>query len=448
MNIFIAGGGRVGFHLARLLSASKQEVSVIESDPDQLEQIDYALDVSTAMGDGASALLMQSLGVSGADLFVASMGSDETNLISAAMAKGLGAKQVVARVDKPMYIEANILYESVLGIDYILSPDSLAALEIANYIEHPGILFSENLGRGLVQICQLRVDQSPMTGGKTLKDVVPPGSGVLVGMINRAGASIIPHGDAVIEKGDHITLVGQHDKMAAIQRLFLANAPKPSRVAIMGGNTLGFLLAQAIEGKMKSLKIFERREDRCDFLSTRLERTKIISRDASTRVSLEQEHLDNTDVFVAATGDDERNIMSAVLAKEVGARKVVAVVHHPDFAPLVARLGIDHAITPRACVANRVLRIVHQGQVTSLTVLGEGQIEVAEIEVGSASPVLEQPIKDWKSKFPRGALIATVLRGDKVFVPSGNDQVLAGDSVVLIASSESLELARKLLQKH
>ena len=447
MNVVIAGGGRVGFHLAQLLSTARQDVTVIESDPDRVEQIDYHLDVSTVTGDASSAMLLQMNNVSAADLFVASMGDDETNLIAAAMAKGLGAKQTVARVDNPMYIESNILYESVLGVDYILSPDALTALDIAHYIEHQGVLASEDFGRGLIQMRHIQVSHSPTRDGKTLKDVIPPGTGVLLGIINRNGTSIIPHGDSVIEDRDHVTLIGHREKIDPIQSLFLDKEARPKRVAIMGGGMIGLRLARALEDSMKSVKIFERREDRCTPLAAQLPKTKVVCRDATSRVALTQENLDKADVFVAATNDDERNIMAAVLAKEVGARSVVAVIHQPDFAPIVSRLGIDYAITPRACVANRIFRLLHPEGVTALAVLGEGQVEVIEFDVADASPLLGKKISDSRSKFPRGALIATILRGEKVIVPSGEDEIHAGDSLILIASGDTLEDARRLFQK-
>jgi trk system potassium uptake protein len=445
MKIFIAGGGRVGFHLARLLSAEHQDVTVIEAIAEQREQIDFALDVSTAQGDASSVMLLQSLGVSGADLFVASMGRDEVNLIAAATAKGLGARKVVARVDNPMYIESNILYETVLGIDYIVSPDALAALEIANYIEHHGVLAVEDFGRGLIQMRQIRVTRTPTINGKTLKDVIPSGSGVLVGLIDRAGQTIIPHGDTVVQQGDHATLVGHKDKISTFQRLFQDEEAKARRVAIMGGSTLGMRLALALEGKVKTIKVFERREDRSDLLATKLTKAKVVCRDATSRSALEQEHVDTVDVFVAATNDDERNIMASVLAKEVGAKTSVAVVHQPDFAPLVERLGIDLAVTPRSCVANRIIKLVHQKNVTSLAVLGEGQVEVLEFAIGEGSPALGKRLKDFT--LPRGALITTILRGERVFVPGGNDEIHAGDSVILLAAADSLDAARKQLQR-
>lgn len=446
MNIFIAGGGRVGFHLARLLSAERQDVTVIESDASRLEEIDYALDVSSVAGDGTSVLLQQSLGVSESRLFVASMGNDEMNLIAAATAKGLGAKQVVARVDNPLYIESHMLYESVLSVDYILSPDALAALEIATYIENPGIIASENFGRGLVQMRQLRVSKTPTEPGKALKDLIPPGTGVLLGVISRNGDSFIPHGDSVVEEGDQVTLIGHREKLGEIQQLFMDVETGPRKVAIMGGGKIGLHLAQALEGKMKSVKLFEKRADRANELATRLKKGKVVCRDAVSRASLEQEHISGFDVFVAATGDDERNILACVLAKEIGARETVAIIHQPDFAQLVDRLDIDLAVTPRTAIANRILKLVHQRDVSSLAVLGEGQVEIVEFPAKEDAAITEKPLRELKSKLPRGALIAAIMREKRVIVPSGGDEIRAGDQVIVIATSASLDAMRKLFE--
>lgn len=447
MNIVVAGGGRVGFHLARLLSGEHQNVTVIESDTDRLEQIDYSLDVSTVRGDGASVMLLQSINIGATDLFVASMGNDEKNLIAAATAKGLGVKQVVARVDSPMYIDSNILYETILGVDYIMSPDALAAREIAGYIEHPGILATESFGRGLVQMRKIQVETTPTVGGKTLKDVIQPGRNVLVGVIERDGKPIIPRGDAVIQPGDVITLIGHKDKIPAVQKMFIPEETVSLSVAIMGGSTIGLRVAQALENKMKSIKLFERREDRSNELAAILRKAKVVRRDATSRVGLEQEHIDKVDVFVAATNDDERNIMACVLAKEVGAKAVLCIVQQPDFAPLVERLGIDLAVTPRACIANGILKLAHKGQLTSISVIAEGQAEILEFPVSETSPLLDRKLREVSSRVPRGALIATIIRGDKVIVPSGEDMITAGDSVIVIAAYEVIDAVRKLLAK-
>ncbi|GMU94296.1 MAG: hypothetical protein AMXMBFR4_33540 [Candidatus Hydrogenedentota bacterium] len=444
MNVFIAGGGRVGYHLARLLSLEKHDVTVIESDSNRAEQVDYSLDVSTVEGNACSVLLMTELGVSSADLFVSVTGSDEINLIAASTAKGLGARQVVARVDDPTYVESHILYETALSIDYILSPEALTALEIAKYIESPGLMSSEDFGRGLVQMRQMRVAKSPIAAGKTLKDVRFP-EGTLIGAITRKGRAEIANGDSRIDPGDVVTIVGERDKIDAIQAMFQQDGPKPEKIVIMGGSSIGLHLARTLEEERLSIKIIDWNLSRCNELAALLKKAKVVCRDATTRVALEQEHVDRADVFVACTSDDERNIMASVLAKEVGASLTITVVHQPDFAPLVRKLGIDHAVTPRASIANRILKLVHQHTVSSMAVLEEGDIEVIEMSVNGESRIAGQPLKE--VKFPKGALVAGILRGDKVMVPKGDAVIRNGDSIVVIASAELLEPVQKLFAK-
>lgn len=444
MNIVIAGGGRVGFHLARLLCAENHDVTVIEQDPQQLEQVDYTLDVSTVLGNAASAMLLQKAGVAAADLFVALSGVDEVNLVAATTAKGLGAKTVVVRVQNPVYIESSILYETILGVDYILSPDALTATELSRYIEDPGVLTTEEFGQGRVRMRHIRVTKSPTTSGKTLKDVPIP-DGVLLGLIVRHGEIMIPHGDSTIEPGDVLTVVGEREITTGVKELFQGADTETEKVVIMGGNSVGLHLAQHLEKNVRSVKLFDWNLSRCHELAGKLKKTKVVCRDATSRLALEQEHVKGADFFISTTRDDARNILASVLAKEVGARQSLAVVHQYDFAPLVGKLGIDHAVTPRACLANRILRLVHAGGASSLSVLEEGQIEILELTVAHDAPVAGRRIAD--IKFPEGALIATILRGDDVVVPKGDDTILGGDSVVVISRARILETVKKIFHR-
>ncbi len=446
MNIFIAGSGRVGFHLARLLSRENHDVTVIESEPAQLETVDYALDVSTVLGNAASIMTLKSLNVGESDLFVATTGSDEVNLIATAAAKALGAKQVVARVNEALYVESSILYESTLNIDFVLSPEALTALDIAGFIQTPGLVASEDFGRGLVRMRQVRVTETPTVDGKTLKDVCPPGSGVLLGVIFRGDSILIPHGDTVVENGDMVTLIGHSKQIAAVERLFRVTEDRLRNVAIMGGTSIGVHLAQAIEGRQRSVKLFDRDMNRCRELAGILHRTSVVCRDMTSRADLEEEGLSGVDVFVAATRDDERNIVASMLAREIGAAQTIPVVHQPDFVPLVWKLGIDHAVTPRASFSNRILKLVHQGKGTSVIVLEEGRVEVVEITVGPRSALAGKCLRDARGRFPRQALVATIQRGDDVIVPGGDDEVRAGDSVVVVTTAESVEAVRKLFR--
>ena len=441
MNIYIAGGGRVGFHLARLLSMEGHDVTVIETDQNQIEHIDYSLDVGTLRGNATDVVVLKRANVGAADLFLAVTGEDEVNLIAATTAKGLGAKRVVARVHDAIYSESDILYETILGIDYLLSPQALTAHEIATYIEHPGMVATESFGRGLLQMRQVRVSRTPLAPGQTLKDMALP-HGVLIGVISRNGTLEIPHGGSTLREHDLVTLVGQKDKMQQVQSLFQAVEIRLNKVVIMGGSSIGLHLAKVLENRGKAVKLFDWNAQKCTELAAELKKTKVVCRDATSRLALEQEHVDGADIFVSVTHDDERNIMASVLAKEVGTKETLAVVHQPDFAPLVTKLGIDHAVTPRASFANRILKLANQERVSSLAILEEGQIEVIEFRVDDKSMLAGKRLMD--VRFPRECLVASILRGDEVIVPRGEDQIMAGDLVIVISAARSLEAVRKL----
>jgi trk system potassium uptake protein len=443
MNIFIAGGGRVGYQLARLLAKDNHNVTVIEADQNQVDHIDYSLDVSTVTGRSQDVLLLQQLGVSDADLFIASTGVDEVNLISATTAKGLGAKTVVARVENRMYNESDILYETIMGIDYIISPQALTAHETVNYIQNPGMIGTESFGRGRVQMLQIQVTKAPHGPDESIKDIPLP-DGVLIGVISRDGVANIPYGGSKIREKDTVMLLGEKDSIKNAKRIFQGLEVRNQNVVIMGGSRTGLNLAQILEKDGHNVTLMEWSMPRCNELASELRKTKVVCRDATSRISLEQENVNNTDIFVSATHDDERNIMASVLAKEVGAKRTVAIVHQPDFAPLVRKLGIDHAVTPRSCIANRILKLTSQALSHSIAMLEDGQIEVLEFVLKDEHPLLNTPLKD--IKFPKRSLVGSILRDEKVIIPSGDDSFEPGDIVILIVNEKSIESIRKLFQ--
>ena len=440
MNIFIAGGGRVGFQLARLLTIDNHDVTVIEMDQNVVDHIDYSLDVSTATGLSQDVLLLQQLGVNDADLFIATTGVDEINLIAATTAKGLGAKTVVARVENRIYNESDILYETIMGIDYIISPQALTAHETVNYIQNPGMIGTESFGHGRVQMLQIQVTKAPHGPEESLQDIPLP-DGVLIGVITRDGEAQIPHGGTQIQENDTVMLLGEKEAIKNAKRLFQGVEVRNQNVVIMGGSRTGLNLAQFLEKDDHNVTLLEWNMSRCNELAAELKKTKVVCRDGTSRMALEQEHIDKTDIFVTATHDDERNILASVLAKEVGAKRTIAIVHQPDFAPLVRKLGIDHAVTPRSCIANRIMKLTSQAHSQSLAMLEDGQIEVLEFKLKEDHSLLNIPIAE--IKFPKRSLIGSILRDDTVIIPTGTDSFQAGDSVIVIVNEKSNDTIRK-----
>lgn len=449
MNVFIIGGGRIGFHLAQSLSAEEYDVTVIESNPEYQEQLDLQLDAQVVLGDGSSALFLQSLQIEEADLVVACTGNDEINLIAAAAAKGLGAKQVVARVEKTTLVEESFLYEGFLNIDYMLSPDALVAQEIVNYIIYPGVLAAEDFGRGRILLRQVQVSANALAANHVLSEILPPGSGVLVGVLDRNGQTTIPHGSDKILPGDKVTLLGKREQINDALQKFQGHDLRFQRIAVMGGGAIGRRIAHSLEGKVDVLKLFERLPEKAARLATgfRSPQIHVINRDATSRNNLEQEQVNQFDLFIATTEDDERNIIAGVLAREVGVKMSAVVVHHPDFAPLLVKLGIDMAVTPRNVVANSILKLLHQQTVTASAILGEGKVEVAELNVHESSSAANKTLKELSQLLPKTSLITTIIHGDKTFVPSGDDTIHGGDSVVIITMAETMNDVRQLFRR-
>ncbi len=448
MNIFIMGGGRVGSHLAELLSEEQYDVTVIEQDPTTQEKLDLALNARVVLGDGASALLLQSLQVEEADLFVACTGSDETNLIAAAAAKNLGAHQVLARVEKKVFVEESYLYEGILNIDYLLSPDALVAQEIVNFILYPGILASEEFARGKIHLRQVQVHDNTPAANKLLRDILPPGSGVLVGVLEHNGTIYIPDGSNRVAPGDKVTLIGERKLIQNALLKFQGKEPQMQHVVIMGGGGIGRWIAHSLEGKIEAVRLFELNPEKARSIAEgfRHKNIQVTNRDATSKDNLEQEHVKEFDLFVATTEDDERNIIAGVLGRDVGIAMSAVVVHHPDFKKIVERLGITMAVTPRTVISNSIIRILRQQSVSTSSILREGDVEVLEIALGKESRIIGKKLYELTGLLPHHVIIATIMRNEQAFVPGGDATVESGDSLVVIAKANTITEIRRVLQ--
>ncbi|HOC69911.1 MAG TPA: Trk system potassium transporter TrkA [Candidatus Hydrogenedentes bacterium] len=448
MNIFIMGGGRVGSHIAQMLSEEEYDITVIEKNPDDQERLDLSLNARIVLGDGTSALLMQSLDVGEADLFIACTGNDESNLIAAAAAKGLGARQVLARVEKPIFVEESVLFEGFLNIDYMLSPDALVAQEIVNYIVYPGVLAAEDFAQNKIQLRQVQVSANASAANHPLSDTLPPGGGVLVGVLERDNIITIPHGSDHVLPGDKVTLIGKRESMQKAIQTFQGEEPRMQHIAIMGGGGIGRWIAHSLEGKVESVKLFEVDLAKAERIASGFRKGNIhvIHRDATSKSDLEQEHINDFDLFVATTEDDERNMIAGVLAQAVGSKMSAVVMHHPDFAPLAEKLGIHMTVTPRDVLSNSILKILRQQSISTSSILREGDAEVLEITLGKTSQALGKKIKDMRHLLPRGLIITTIIRGDLAYVPGGEDMLESGDSIVIIAMANAIIEAQRLFQ--
>jgi trk system potassium uptake protein TrkA len=254
---------------------------------------------------------------------------------------------------------------------------------------------------------------------------------------------IVPRGDDELQVGDSAYVIGKTESMKSIEKLFGLEIPPTQRVVIMGGGEVGFQTAQMLKRSHLDVRIIEKDAGRCAHLSEYLEGVTVLHGDG-TQLSLLREELSGIDLFVGVSGDDEVNILSALLAKELGASKSVVLVNKPDYAAVYERLGVDKAISERLLTANAILRFLHRGDVVSVAVLESGKAEVLEIIVGPKSRVLEKNLSE--ARLPKGSLVGAIVRGEEVIIPGGDDVLQCGDSVIIFVLPEVVDKVEKLLR--
>ncbi len=431
MNIFIMGAGQVGTHLARILTEEGHDVTVVEINPEKVRNLDFALDVRVVEGSGTSSVLLRELGVDRCDLFVSTSGHDEANLVAASLAKKLGARKTVARIGQHSYYDDALELASAFHVDRILSPQELTARQAVSYLEHPGLVTLDDFAGGLVHAFSFQIDESPWLD-KPISQIQLP-EHTLIGLIMRGNDTIIPRGDDQIRRGDLVTFVGKSHKILAFEDLLKKKLARPNTVTIAGASSVGLFIAQKLEKHRFSVKLVERDIGRCEEASRLLARTEVINSDATSMESLKADGLLNSSVFIAATDKDDRNILAALLGKELGIAHCLAVVRQPDFTVLTGRLGVDHTLIPRAIFSAHILDMTLSPECLARSVLEKEQAEIMEFVVRDGARISGQLLAT--AGFPRGSLMAAIVRQNKVFIHTGKDSILPRDRVVMIARS-------------
>ena len=432
MKIIIIGAGKVGFSLAQRLSSEKHDIVVIEKDSERKEIIDKYLDVMTIRGNGASPRVLEAAGVRTSDLLIAVTDLDEVNMIACMIAKKYGAKKTIARIRDSEYAEGSFeFFSSNIGIDYIINPELVTAVEISKVLKVPAALGVEDYANGKVQLVELRVDPNSKIVGQTLKEAEFPPS-VLIAAILRNDKIIIPKGDDILAKGDIVFLLGQTESMEKAEEIIGTALPPVKRVMILGGGRTGLYLAKILESYDMDIELIESDLEQCEYLSSELEKTLVLHGDGSDLDLLYEESAGDADAFIALTNDDKTNFLIALLAKELGAKKTIVQVKRSDYIPILERVaGIDVSISPRIITAAFILKLVRRGDVVSVSLLESDKAEALELEIKNPAPYLDIPL--YKVHFPNDTLVGAIVRGEKVIIPNGQDVLKLGDKVVVFA---------------
>ena len=434
MNVVVLGAGTVGRTVAELLCGRGVNVCVVDEQADVLRRVEEQLDVQTVCGSAFDVAKLFQAGIQLADLCLAVTSKDEVNLVSASIAREMGASRCVARVFNPIFGDNSTFdYQRHFNIDRLISLERLTALELAKHIRSSSILAVENFVRGGVEVQGIHVGQKARAVGVPLRELQMP-STVRVGLINTGHQSIIPGATDCVQGGDHVTLIGAHGDLEKVAARFEDRSSEKTWVVIAGGGEIGLNLARLLERTTCRVTILENDAERCDFIAERLPNATVLHADVKVRADLEEARVGKADVFVACTARDEENIVCGVEAKELGCRRLLTIVRSPDYANVLERLGIDVAVSPREAMARQIVGLVARGPVRERSPIAGDAAEVWEVEVLKNVPATQAALRDLALP---NCLVAAIEREKHVKVPTADDRLQPGDTAVLLVHKDA-----------
>jgi trk system potassium uptake protein TrkA len=436
MRIIVVGAGEVGTFVAERLSRERHDVVVVDVDRDRLDYVESRLDVAVLEGSGVSAAVLEAAGIESAGLLLAVTSVDEVNLVCCMSVPGRRDLVKVARVSNPdFYREGTPMRPGRFGVDVLINPERELALETFRLLQSTAATDLAVFADGAVQILGLGIADGAPAAGRSLRELGSGAAGrsLLAVALERAGETIIPGGDTVLEAGDHIYAVAPAGEIPRALEI-CGHAPSRLRRVLMTGHSLeAFYLARLLEQHGVQGILLVEDPDRARDLAERLDRTLILQGDATDVELLEFEGAAEADAFVALGEQDEVNIISSLVARGLGVRQIVALVNRSDYLALARRLGLEAAVSPRLSAANALLRYVRRGSVNRVAVVKDLDAEVISFEVGPRSPLVDVPLAE--AGFPADAILAAIVRGTEVVVPRGSAALRTGDEAIVFALS-------------
>jgi len=448
MSIIIIGAGEVGYNVARRLSRERENIVVIDKDDEKIKRVSETLDVNAIHGSGSSMAVLRKAGIEKAEIVVAATDSDEVNMVSCLVA---GVQAIVpikiARIRDSEYASnIRILGEDRLDIDLVINTDQEMVASIMRILETPGALDVVDFASERIRMASVFVEEDNTIIGKKMMDIrtLYPDLRVIIAAIYRDNHVIIPTGKDKIIKGDLLFFIGEPATISTLLApLNCYHNSVLKRVMIFGGDNVGLNLAKILEKKGIHPKIIEPSEERCAFLASELDKTVVLKGDFTSQELLEEENISEMDAFVAVTPDEEKNILISLLAKRMGARRVVASINRTAYLPLVYQIGVDVAISPSLIAVNKILQHIRRGKIANVATLLEDQAEVIEIEALETSDLINKRLKDLR--LPKGVLVGAIFRGEELLIPNGETSVLPGDKVAMVVASSAMKQLEKMV---
>ena len=444
MKIIVCGCGKIGSAIIEKLSEEGHDVIVIDKEQAVVTEIANIHDVMGVVGNCADCETLEDAGVAEAELFIAVTGSDEMNMLSCFLAKRMGAGAIIARIRTPEYNDASLDFmKRELGLSMAINPELMAARELFDLLKLPSAAKVEAFARRAFEVVELKLRENSPLDGYALREIAEKfKTRVLVCMVQRDKEFYIPDGNFVLKSNDKIGIVASHSEITNFLARTGLMQKSAKRVMILGGSRTAFYLAKMLEGSGNTVKIIENNPEKAEELAQLLPDATIIKGDGAEQELLLEEGLRSMDAFAALTGLDEQNILISIYAQSQSVPKVISKVNRPELSSLAEKLGVDSVISPKNVIADvlvqyaRALENSRGSNVETMYNLMDGAAEALEFSVNSASVVTNVPLRDLTLK--PNIIIAGIIRSRRTIVPGGNDMILSGDRVIVIAAGKKL----------
>jgi trk system potassium uptake protein len=432
MKAIIIGAGDVGFHLASRLSGQGDEICVLDLEQEKVDRVEDHLDVMALQGTGVDYAMLERAGVDSADVLIAVTDNDEVNLQACRLAGLYGVRLKVARAGGGYYYrKSEIAPFTDTGADVLVNPERVCAAEIERLLNYAAATDVVEFAGGRVVLMGMRIGERcefrEMPLGRIAEKFAE--RNFLVAAISRGDQTIIPGGEDMIHQGDLLYAVGISGAADEIFRLAGQESRRMERVMIAGGGKVAVILARRLEEVSIVPIIFEPDRERCQQLADKLASALVLNGDATDIELLQSEGIEGVGAFVALTPDDENNIISSLVARNLGAAKTIAQIKRIEYMDLACRIGLDAAVSPHLSTVNAIIAAMNSERLLALANLRGLSVQIMEVAIRDDLPLVGRPLKD--ARLPAPCIVGAVVRGQEVFIPHGQDALQPGDRAIV-----------------
>lgn len=446
MKIVIVGGGKVGYVLVQQLSKEGHDIVLIDKRTKVLHDSQEVLDVAIVNGNGAAVNIQREAGVQDSDLLIAVTSGDEVNLMCCVVAKMLGCSHTIARVRNPEYDQQISFLKENLGLSMAINPEKLTAQETLRLLQFPSFLKRDSFANGRVELVEFKLEEANPLVGRSLGNISNIWTkDALICAVERDAEVTIPSGAFSLEAGDKLTIASDATKLGhLLHNVLKVNHAKITKVMIVGGSKIAAYLASVLTATHVEVTLIENDYDRCMELSQIVPQATIINGDGTSQSLLLSEGIEQVDALVTLTGIDEENLIISMFANSLGIPKSITKINRIEYMEVFSKMGIDTIVSPKNLTANQIIRYVRAMSATDRTNNGVGAVETLYKIVGGKAEALgftaDKEMKYLNIPFSNlpikpNILIASIMRNNHVIIPKGNDCIQAGDSVVVVTTS-------------